>query len=264
MSAGNLCRQLVEQILFIISFYGELPKEKYIKNDDKIKTPFEIIKSLKEIDLQDNATYIDKAIRKGKRIEKFAVKLSNLDNWRKLFNEPSHFRNPMRTKNYGEGDITKFINMMKEIIDDKDCHLLTAAINEMKSGGKIKATLINDDDNTLAITMEIILTPKDIIMKNKLLSIKYDKIKYFVVPDDKEIPHKIINEPILIQNSKDIKFEYKVFNKHRRLIDLTNFQTTLNGICSTKEDCMELKKHLKKYGVLVKIDDFPNIEIHIN
>lgn len=35
MSAGNLCRQLVEQILFIIYFYGELPKEKYIKNNDK-------------------------------------------------------------------------------------------------------------------------------------------------------------------------------------------------------------------------------------
>lgn len=264
MSAGNLCRQLVEQILFIISFYGELPKEKYIKNDDKIKTPFEIIKSLKEIDSQDNTTYIDKAIRRGKRIEKFAVKLSNFDNWRKLFNEPSHFRNPIRTKHYGEDDITKFINMMKEIIDDKDCHLLTAAINEMKSGGKIKATLSNDDDNTPAISMEIILTPKDIIVENKSLSIKYNKIKYFVVPDDKEIPYKIIKEPILIQHSKEIMLEYRVFNKHRKPIDLTNFQTTLNGICSTKEDCIELKKHLKKYGVFVKIDNIPNIEIYIN
>lgn len=184
IAAGNLCRQLIEQILFIVSFYGELPKEKYITNDDKIKSPFNIINELKLKDKNMDVTYIEKAANKGKRIKKFSDKLNDFDSWRKLFNESSHFRNPIRVKRMEDEDVIKFLNSMKRIIDDKDCHLLTAAINEIKSNGKIKAVLCNDEDNTPGISQEVILGPKNIVLENGTLTIKYKKLDYYIVPDN--------------------------------------------------------------------------------
>lgn len=264
ISAGNLCRQLIEQVIFIISFYGDLPKEKYITSDDKIKTPFIILNALKEKYGQSNMTYIDRAISRGKRIEKFADKINDFDNWRKLFNEPSHFRNPMRVRQMEEEHIIEFVSSMKEIIDNKDCHLLTAAINEIKSEGKIKAVLSNDKDNTPGLSFEIILGPNNVFIENKSIKIKYNKLEYYVVPDDEEIPYKTIDKPIIIQHSEGIALNFNMINKYGDPINLTNMKTIMTDICKTREDCIELKNNLEKCGVTVKIDSLPKIDIIIN
>ena len=47
LAAGNLCRQILEQILFILCFFSTMPKNKFIKPDRKLKTAWNLYEQLK-------------------------------------------------------------------------------------------------------------------------------------------------------------------------------------------------------------------------
>src|SRR5438876_974874 len=72
LSAGNLCRQVVEQILFILAFYSRMPKEKYMKANFRLKMAGEILSALRDTCPGSNKNYFAAARQQGSRIRKFA------------------------------------------------------------------------------------------------------------------------------------------------------------------------------------------------
>src|SRR6266508_233546 len=95
IAAGNLSRQVLEQILFVLAFYGGLPSAKYMKSSNKFRMASEILRELRRTNPTTGRTYFEEARRSGPRIRKFARFPRSLDKWRDEFNEPSHFRNPV-------------------------------------------------------------------------------------------------------------------------------------------------------------------------
>ena len=88
IAAGNLSRQLVEQMLFLICFYGGLPRNKYLKTDFRLRNLDGIIKALSKKPPTPGKSYWHTARRRGPRIAKFASFRRTFPKWRKLFNDP--------------------------------------------------------------------------------------------------------------------------------------------------------------------------------
>ena len=91
LASGNLCRQTLEQILFILCFFSTMPRNKYIKQDRTLRTAWHLYDQLKKTKPSNNKTYFEIARSRGARIRKFATKPRTLDKWRKILNESSHF-----------------------------------------------------------------------------------------------------------------------------------------------------------------------------
>lgn len=99
LAAGNLCRQTLEQILFILCFYSRMPNGKYIRPNNTLKTARQLLNALDSPDSTTGKTYWDHARLRGRRIRKFASKPRTLIKWQRELNKPSHFSTAFRTVN---------------------------------------------------------------------------------------------------------------------------------------------------------------------
>jgi hypothetical protein len=251
LAGGNLSRQVLEQILFILAFYSGLPQNKYMKVDKRLKTAEAIINALKSTNPTTGRTYFDEAQRKGPRIKKFTHTSQSLDRWRKLFNEPSHFKNPAARRATKESDIRSFIKRIRAILDEKDAHLITAAVNEIKSGGKIKATLYNDEDNTPGILYESLVTPSCLTLNdNGSLNIKTQALKFKVIPDTHEVPNRWTKTPVLVKHSEKIAIGATFVTDLGDTLDFSKGNAAIIALCKSEK----LRKRLQKIG-FIKISD---------
>src|SRR6266540_575072 len=112
-AAGNLSRQLLEQILFILAFYSGMPSNKYMKTNRQLRTAGSVINALRQVNPATGRTYFAEARRRGPRIRKFARYPRSLDKWRDELNEPSHFRNPAVQRRTHEKHIRAFSKRMQ-------------------------------------------------------------------------------------------------------------------------------------------------------
>src|SRR5262245_56619503 len=132
-AAGNLSRQVLEQILFILAFYSGMPYNKYMKTNRQLRTAGSVINSLRQINPASGRIYFEEARRRGPRIRKFARYPRSLDKWRDKLYEPSHFRNPATQRRIHEEHIRAFSKRMQALFEELDSYLITAAVNEILS-----------------------------------------------------------------------------------------------------------------------------------
>lgn len=249
LAAGNLCRQLLEQIIFILAFYSGLPNNKYLKKNLKLKNINDVLQALNEIEKDSNQSYIEKARLQGKRISKFARFPKTFELWRKKFNESSHYVVPLNDRKIKEKDIRKFVSKLEKIIDEQDQHLITIAINDIKSNGEIKALLTKDRNNNPCIQFTSIISPKNLNIEEGKLILDGEKHMVQVVSNTDEIPKAKITKPILIEGSSGYRISFKLITKNGVPINLTSIETVLASFSNNENDLKALLKRLKVLGV---------------
>jgi hypothetical protein len=252
LSAGNLCRQVLEQVLFILAFYSRMPQFKYIKTNHQLRTVDKVLIALRETDPASGRTYFEEARLRGPRIRKFARFPRSLDKWRRDFNEPSHFRNPAAKRNTREGYIREFTQKMRMLLDHEDPFLITAAVNEIRSRGKIMATLANDSRNTPGIKVAVTVTPAGLVMTNGKLTLRSSSLPIQVVPDDKEVPYRWSSRVVLVQHSYGMQINFQALAEDGEPIDLTSLETILLSLARTSDGKKRLERRLKKLGLKVE------------
>lgn len=246
LAAGNLCRQTLEQILFILCLYSRMPNCKYIRPDNTLKTAGQLLKALDSSDSTTGKTYWKHARLRGRRIRKFASKPRTLKKWQRELNKPSHFSTAFRTVN--EVMLSNFLAYAKKLFDKEDKHLLVAAANEIYSNGKIKATLSNDQKNTPGISQEVIVTAAN-IHRSKTGNLCFKIPNDFVIVSATEVPRgPWPGKPIFIQNTGGMSFGVQPVTKTGDPLDLRNLDETIRGITKTKGEIRALKCRLKKLG----------------
>lgn len=255
LAAGNLCRQVLEQILFILAFYSGMPQPYYIKTNHDLRTADKVFLALQRIDPDSGKKYLEIARSKGRRIRKFARWPLMLNKWRKQFNEPSHFRNPATSRNIEEAEIRDFIGKMKKTFESKDSFLITAAVNEILSRGKIKAELSNDPENTPGILVTHIITPNSLTVSDGNLVLKSPTGEIQVVPDDKEVPLRWSSRIIVVQHSFGMRMNFRFVGEDEKPIDISNIRMILLSLARTPEGRNRLVKRLKKLGINVKFEE---------
>jgi hypothetical protein len=244
LAAGNLCRQTLEQILFILCFYSRMPSCKYVRQDNTLKTVGQLLKALDSSDSTTEKTYWKLARLRGRRIRKFASNPRTLRKWQRELNKPSHFSTAFRTVN--EVMLSHFLTYAKKLFDDKDKLLLIAAANELYSKGKIKATLSSDHDNTPGISQKVIVTAAN-IQRNKTgtLCLKIPTKEYTVISAT-EVPRgPWPGKPLIVQHTVGMSFETQLVTKKGDPVDISNFEGIIRGFAKTKGEIRFLKIDLK-------------------
>ena len=225
-----------------------MPKVKYIKSGNTLRTAYQLMNALDSSDLATGKTYWKHARLRGRRIRKFASKPRTLKKWQRELNKPSHFSTAFRTVN--EVMLSNFLAYAKKLFDKKDKHLLVAAANELYSNGKIKATLSNDKENTPGISQKVIVTAADIHRsKTGTLCLKTPP-KALTIISATEVPRgPWLGKPIVIQNTVGgMSFGMQFVTKKGDPVDISNFEGILRSFAKTKGEIRFLKCRLRKLG----------------
>ena len=254
LAAGNLARQVLEQVLFILAFFSRMPRTKYLKSSNEIKTAGYILKVLKETEPTSGHPYIELARRRGKRIRKFARFPRSLDKWRRLFNEASHFSNPASGRKTKESHIREFVTKFRETFEEVDGYLITAAVNEIRSGGFVRAVISEDDNNIPGVKCDIVVTPNNLEFENGKLSFITPEIPFRVVPDDEEVPCRWGRCVFVVQHSRGIQLVIRLITRSGIPINLTTAGTILETFMNDTRDRRLLLRRLKQLGINVEIE----------
>lgn len=259
-AAGNLSRQMLEQILFILAFYSKMPPDKYIKTDHKLRTADAIWKNLQKQNPETGQTYLEDARRCNPRIQKFARLSKSFNKWRLEYNEPSHYRNPMTSPHTKEPHIREFIRRLRRILDPMDSHLITAATNELISKGKVKAIIGNDAPNIPGIIRDAIITPKWFSVVDGKITWREPGFKIQVVPSDREILQlKWKNQLILVQHTENIRLAIRFITEFGQPVDMDNVRNIVTAMGKTPEARKRLTRHFKKLGIVLEWSEFKSI-----
>jgi len=247
LAAGNLCRQTVEQILFILCFYSSMPKNKYMKTSRQLKTPWNLYEELKKTKPDSNKKYIELARIRGPRIRKFATKPRTLNKWRKTLNESAHFS--IKNRCLDGSALHEFIAFGRQLFDNKDRYLIVAAINDIFSSGRFRAVLSGDEDNTPGILIRSLVSINNIKRTDSGGITLIGPDQNFHVISSTEIPRgpwPIV--PVMIQNAGGMAIIMQFVKKDGAAINIANTENLLNCFATTAEEARRLKRHLSKLG----------------
>ena len=248
--AGNLSRQLLEQILFILSFYCCLPSKHYIKPNLQLRSLDQIWKSLQTINPKTQKNYIDTLKFLKPRLNKFSKLSKSINKWKNEFNESSHYRNPVIPSRTKEKHLRIFVQRLRPILDSKDSYLIIAAVNVILSRGKVMVGIGNDPMNTPFIIIKTVLSPEDLIVTRRKLEFKSKKYNVQIVPSDKEVSLlKWKNRVILVEGTNDMRMAVSFFSEDGIFLNMNSFKEVLKVLGSTPERKDRILARLNKIGI---------------
>lgn len=246
LSAGTLCRQTLEQILFILCFYSRMAKNRYLRPDRSVKVAGQLLNELGGRDTVTGKTYWELARARGPRIRKFARQPRVLKAWQKKLNEPAHFTVQNRT--VGVEYLRDFIGKVRPLFDAKDINLIIAAINELFSGGRVIATLSNDADNIPGVQSKVVVTADMLRLENGKLSLR-PKAEKFLVISDTEVPKGVWPKRLVLPMHCAIRMGARCVTRSGEFVDLTNFKTILSSLGRTKGQRAAVTRRFRELGL---------------
>jgi len=252
-ASGNLSRQLLEQVLFILAFYSGMPTQNYMRPNRQLKMAANILKELRKVNPNSGHTYLEDARRCGPRIQKFARYPRSLDKWRRELNSTSHYRNPSVNSHIREKHIRAFSKRMRMLFDEVDSYLITAAVNEILSKGKVRVHLANDAENTPGVIIDIVVSYKNFVVEDNRITLKTPVFPIRVLPDDEEVPLRWTKAVILVQHTFGMQLNGHLITKNGDAINLTSFEATLRSFSKTARDKKQLQNHFLKLGCNLQI-----------
>jgi hypothetical protein len=133
--------------------------------------------------------------------------------------------------------------------DDKDKYLIIAAINELYSDGKIRATLGSDDENTPGVSQQVRVTAANLRRTaDDGLALDGPRKRFVVIPDD-EVPRgPWPRKLVLVQHSVGISMEFQFLTKRGDPVDLSSAEGILRSFSKTRGQRAYLVRRLRELG----------------
>lgn len=248
LAAGSLCRQILEQILFLLCFFSRMPQQKYLRQNRTLHVARRLYDALKEIDVTSGRRYIDLARRAGPRICKLARYPISLSRWQRELNEPAHYSPRMRT--VGETRLREFIRFARMVLDKNDKYTIVAAINEIFSNGRYRAVLDDGHQNMPGITRTIVVGPGAIkrtregTLGFKTPSFPIRIISATEVPQGRW-PQGVV---VIVQHTVGMSIGAQLVTKDGYPVDLTSLNSVIASFAKSERQRRYLKGHLRQLG----------------
>jgi hypothetical protein len=246
LAAGNLCRQILEQVLFLLCVFSGMDRKRFLRRDRNLKVAGQLISELNQKEPNSKRSYWELARRRGPRIRKFARFPQTLRKWQHILNEPSHYSTKFRIVD--EVSLRSFLQIAHNWFDDKDGTLLVAALNEILSDGRITATLNNDTGNTPGICEKVIMTA------HNLTGSPSEGLKFtgpqraILVLSGTEIPRgRWPRVPVLVQHTR-MSIGAEFVTKRGIPINLGNFEEIMQALSTTAGERSYLSRRLRTLG----------------
>jgi hypothetical protein len=250
LAAGNLARQVLEQVVFILAFYSGLPHTKYMRPDRRLRTAGEILRALNQP--RDSASdYFAIARSRSSRTRKFAVLRRRLPAWLRQLNEPSHYRNPAARRRFREADIAAFTDVMRRTFAENDTYLILAAVNEIISGETVKAELGPEPECTPATVVTSVVRPRHIRKENGKLVLRVPCHRLHVLPADAEVDLRRSNAALVIQHTSGLDWRARFVDSAGRPVNITSIRATIASLAATPQTREQIVRRLRRLGYRV-------------
>jgi hypothetical protein len=250
LAAGNLSRQLLEQVLFILCFYGGVPKRSFLRSDMSLRTAGQLLRALGQPSPSQGMSYWDAARRRGPRIRKFARYPRTLKKWQRLLNEPSHYSAGFRK--ISVATIQTFLVQLRSWFDEKDKHLTTCAINELYSRGRIRAILSDDEENTPGVSLKVIVTAANLRRNDQGQLSLLSPSGSMYVASDSEVPRgPWPGNLLLVQGYHGFVIQQQFVTRRGEPVDLSDFKSILKSLAKTRGQRSYLTRQLRELGFTI-------------
>lgn len=252
LAAGNLSRQILEQIAFILAFYAGVPRGAYLKPNGQLRALDTVLRSLAAVDPRTGKTYFALARLRGPRIRKFARHPRSLTRWRRLLNEPSHFANPATGRSVEERHLRAFVSFGRSLFEPVDGYLIVAAVNEIESGGTLRACLSPDARNIPGVEQTVRVKPRQIEFANGNFSLR-TPVRYVVVGGKgaKRLPWK--RSVIVVQHAGGMALQARFVTASGCPLNMNSFSDILATFARDPIDRPALFRRLRRLGFTVSI-----------
>jgi len=248
LAAGSLCRQTLEQILFLLCFYSGMPQHEYLRRDRTLHVAGRLVKALQKIDTASGRTYLELARQAGPRIRKLARQPKSLERWQRELNEPAHYST--RFRSIDENDLREFVIFVRTILDEYDKYAIVAAINEIFTNGTYRAILGKDKKNMPGISKKIVVGPSAFTRgEDGRLVFQMPETKWTVISETK-VPRGRWprNSPIIVQNTAGITIRMEAMTKSGDPVDLTSLASVIASLAKSEGQRRYLKGHFRRLG----------------
>lgn len=262
LAAGNLARQLLEQVVFITAFYAGVPNARFINSRGRLRSLDVIIKELRATDPASGQPYATQAGARGPRIRKFIRLSRSFDRWRRAFNEPSHFANPAVGRKTKTESVRRFVRAMRSTLDELDEHLITAAVTEIRSKGAIKAVLGSDGVNRPGVLYTVVVSPKLLEYRDGNFSMRFPPVPQIVVSKSQEVSHRWRNKILAIQDSGGMEVKLRIVSSSGHPINIAHFQSVVDAFVNDPRDRPVFVRRMKRFGLTVEVTEPPNQALH--
>jgi hypothetical protein len=252
LAAGNLCRQTLEQMLFILCFFSGMPRKDYMSSDRRLRTAGNLLQSLRKVVPTSKRRYVELARRRGPRISKFGRSLADLQRWQRELNEPSHFS--LRFRAIDARRLLAFVAFARSVLDEKDKYLIVAAVNELFSHGKVRAVLGDDSDNTPGITTTAVVGP-GALRRTAIGGITLETPPFRLkVISATEVPRGAWprGTVVLVQHAVGMSIGSTLVTARGTPIDLSSMNTAIHSFAESEHQARYLIGHLRRLGFSVE------------
>ncbi len=187
LAAGNLLRQTVEQVLFVLAFYGRVPQGRFIHKTGRLLTAHQMLDAISSHLPSRQPRYLEVARSRHPILRKLGRPRQTIRRWIRVLNEPSHFSNPTTSRQTDDVELRGIIHELSAIIDDGFYHLIIAAANEIRTKGKLRAVLSDRGQTCVAVESDVIVRPKHLVLRNGQLSLVAPAPRIRVAPSDEQV-----------------------------------------------------------------------------
>lgn len=250
-SAGNLARQVLEQILLICAFFSNLPSKKYLRSDGRLQNAGSIIRGLRSTDPNTGRTYHAALRRQPPRIRKFAFGLQRLSKWLSQLNEPSHFRTPHARKRTRAEHIAAFSQAVRARCDPYDGDLLVAVANVLRSPRQLRVVFSTDSECRPGVARNVVIAPRHLVVEDGCVKLRVPDRRLEVLPaNDDKLWRR--DSMALVQHSPGPFIQATFVTRDGHAVDLRNLQTMLLSLARTPSSRRYLQRRLRKLGIDLK------------
>jgi hypothetical protein len=245
LAAGNLCRQTVEQMLFILCFYSRMPRNRFMRTDRTLKTAGTLINELNAI-APSGGNFWDAAKAHRHRVAKFARTKARLKRWARDLNEPSHFA--LKHRKLDLSAYEKFINFAHGVFDKEDCLLIIAAVNEIFSNGRLTVHLSGSNDLPCMFCRDVIQMKHFERSAAGKLSLSTPEHPVCIVSDS-EVPRGRWPHALVIpQHCVGVSLGSRFVTPRGDPVDLQSFETVIRSFANTPAQRRALRRRFKQLG----------------
>lgn len=239
----------MEQILFVLSFYGNLPHDQFIRRNGKLQTAGRILEGLRSRRPGSRRTHLQYARSLNPAVRHIARPARTLKRLINLLNEPSHFRNPATAlRNTSEVVLRKVGEELNAVVSVQLHYLIVAAVNEIRSSGRLRAVLQEGPGACVAVEQDLVLRPKHLFFRGGHLGFKSPRFPIRILSKDTRQRFGGARQLYMLQGHTGPALRGRFVSTDGKPIDLTNETTLLRSMGTTRGRRAALTRRLRSLG----------------
>jgi hypothetical protein len=247
LAAGNLTRQVLEQILFVLCFYGGVSKGQVLRRDGTMHTAGRLIRELERVPDGDSMSRISVARRRHPLLASYGRPIPTLKKWVRLLNEPSHFANPLGGRRTSVQVLSSLLLSLRALPIPELHGLIVAAVTEWRSNGRFRVRL-SERSPFVTVESTIVVRPKHLVVRDGELVLAAPAQRLNITRGPGGIRLGGRKKAIMVLGQSAPALGVQLVATDGKPLDLTSMKTILESMARSPARRQALTNRLRRLG----------------